>query len=67
MAKNKLNTLSQNKHNYQSQKVEFNKLIIKANKTKEQKIDLLKKNISSKIKDLALTLSYKIGDNNYKS
>jgi hypothetical protein len=29
-------------------------------------MDLLKKNISSKIKDLALTLSYKISDTNYK-
>jgi hypothetical protein len=29
-------------------------------------MDLLKKNISSKIKDLALTLNYKIGDNDYK-
>jgi hypothetical protein len=29
-------------------------------------VDLLKKNISLKIKDLALTLSYKISDTNYK-
>ena len=29
-------------------------------------MDLLKKNISSKIKDLALTLSRKIGNANYK-
>ena len=29
-------------------------------------MDLLKKNISSKIKDLALTLSRKIGDADYK-
>ena len=29
-------------------------------------MDLLKKNISFKIKDLALTLSRKIGDANYK-
>jgi hypothetical protein len=42
-------------------------IIIKINKTKEQKVDLFKKNISSKIKDLALTLSYKISDTNYKS
>ena len=34
--------------------------------TKEQKVDLLKKNISSKIKDLALTLSRKISNANYK-
>ena len=66
MAKNKLNTLSQNKCNYQSWKAELNKLIIKINKTKEQKVDLLKKNIFFKIKDLALTLNYKISDNNYK-
>ena len=30
-------------------------------------MDLLKKNISFKIKDLALTLNYKIGDINYNS
>ena len=41
--------------------------MIKINKTKEQKVDLFKKNIFFKIKDLALTLSYKIGNNNYKS
>jgi hypothetical protein len=29
-------------------------------------VDLLKKNISLKMKDLALTLSCKIGDANYK-
>ena len=40
--------------------------MIKVNKTKEQKVDLLKKNISPKIKDLALTFSYKIGDTDYK-
>jgi len=40
--------------------------MIKANKTKEQKVDLLKKNIFLKMKDLALTLSCKIGDTNYK-
>jgi len=65
-AKNKLNTLSQGERNYWSWKAELNKLIIKANKTKEQKVDLLKKNISLKIKDLALTLSRKIGDADYK-
>jgi hypothetical protein len=30
-------------------------------------MDLFKKNVSSKIKDLALTLSCKIGDADYKS
>ena len=40
--------------------------MIKINKTKKQKINLLKKNISSKMKDLALTLSCKIGDDDYK-
>ena len=67
IAKSRLNNLSQNKYNYQSQKAEFNKLIIKANKTKKQKVDLLKKDISSRVKDLALTLSYKISNTNYKS
>ena len=65
-AKNKLDTLSQGERNYWSQKAELNKLIIKANKTEEQKVDLLKKNISPKIKNLALTLSRKINDANYK-
>ena len=40
--------------------------MIKVNKTKKQKVDLLKKNISFKIKDLAFTLSYKINNTNYK-
>ena len=48
-------------------KTEFNKLIIKINKTKEQKVDLLKKNIFFNIMDLALTLNYKISNTNYKS
>jgi len=65
-AKNKLDTLNQGKYNYWSWKAELNKLIIKANKIKEQKVDLLRKNISSKIKDLALTLSRKINDADYE-
>ena len=65
-AKNKLDTLYQGERNYWSWKAELNELMIKANKTKEQKVDLLRKNISSKIKDLALTLSYKIDNTDYK-
>ena len=61
-----MDTLSQGERNYWSWKVELDELIIKANKTEEQKVDLLKKNISSKIKDLALTLSRKISNTNYK-
>ena len=41
--------------------------MVEINKTKEQKVNLLKKNISSKIKDLALTLSCKINNANYKN
>ena len=67
MAKNKLDTLYQNKHNYWFWKIKFNKLIIKTNKIKEQKMDLFKKNISFKIKNLAFTFSHKIDDANYKS
>ena len=65
-AKNKLDTLSQGERNYWSWKAELDELMIKANKTEEQKVDLLKKNISPKMKDLALTLSRKIDDANYK-
>src|SRR5438045_6657082 len=39
--------------------------MIKANKTEEQKVDLLKKNVSHKIRDLVLTLSHKLGDADY--
>ena len=67
VAKNKLDTLTQGECNYQSWKVELDKLIIKANKTKKQKVDLLKKNIFYKIKDLVLTLSHKLGNANYNS
>ena len=66
VAKNKLDTLYQGERNYWSWKAELDELMIKANKTEEQKVDLLKKNVSSKIKDLALTLSRKIGDADYK-
>jgi hypothetical protein len=65
-AKNKLDTLSQGERNYWSWKAELDELMIKANKTEEQKVDLLRKNISSKMKDLALTLSRKIDDADYE-
>jgi hypothetical protein len=35
--------------------------------TEEQKVNLFKKNVFFKIKDLALTLSHKISDTDYKS
>ena len=66
VAKNKLDTLTQGERNYWSWKAELDELMIKANKTEEQKVDLLKKNVSSKIKDLVLTLSHKLGDADYK-
>jgi hypothetical protein len=40
--------------------------LIKAHKTEEQKVDILRKNISLKIKDLALILSCKISKADYK-
>jgi hypothetical protein len=40
--------------------------LIKVYKTEEQKMDILKKNIFLKIKDLALTLSCKISEADYK-
>ena len=65
VAKNKLDTLTQGECNYWSWKVELDELMIKANKTEEQKVDLLKKNVSHKIRDLVLTLSHKLGDADY--
>jgi hypothetical protein len=65
VAKNKLDTLTQGERNYWSWKAELDELTIKAHKTEEQKVDLLKKNISPKMKDLALTLSRKIGEADY--
>jgi len=65
VAKNKLDTLTQGERNYWSWKVELDELMIKANKTEEQKVDLLKKNVSHKIRDLVLTLSHKLGDADY--
>lgn len=65
-AKNKSDTLYQGERNYWSWKAELDELMIKANKTEEQKVDLLRKNISPKIKDLALTLSRKIDDADYE-
>jgi hypothetical protein len=40
--------------------------LIKAHKTEKQKVDILRKNISLKIKDLALTLSHKISETDYE-
>ena len=66
MAKNKLDTLTQGGRNYWSWKAELDELMIKAHKTEEQKVDLLKKNISPKMKDLALTLSHNISEADYE-
>src|SRR5437667_3972289 len=65
VAKNKLDTLTQGERNYWSWKAELDELMIKANKTQEQKVDLLKKNVSHKIRDVVLTLSHKLGDADY--
>ncbi len=66
VAKNKLDTLTQGERNYWSWKAELDELMIKAHKTEEQKVDLLKKNMSPKMKDLAVTLSRKIGEADYE-
>ena len=66
IAKNKLDTLTQGERNYWSWKAELDELMIKAHKTEEQKVDFLKKHMSPKMKDLALTLSRKIGDSDYQ-
>jgi hypothetical protein len=66
VAKNKLDTLTQGERNYWSWKAELDELMIKAHKTEEQKVDLLKKHMSPKMKDLAITLSRKIGEGDYE-
>ena len=66
VAKNKLDILTQDEHNYWSWKAELDELLIKANKTEKQKVDILRKNIFLKIKDLALTLSCKISEADYE-
>jgi hypothetical protein len=66
VAKNKLDTLTQGGRNYWSWKAELDELMIKAHKTEGQKVDLLKKNISPKMKDLALTLSHNISEADYE-
>ena len=63
--KNKLNYFPQGKYNYQSQKGEFNKLIVLTKKIDEQKVDLFQKFISPKMGELVLRLAYKINNNNY--
>jgi hypothetical protein len=66
IAKNKLDTLTQDEHNYWSWKAELDELLIKVYKTEKQKVNILRKNISLKIKDLVLTLSCKISKADYK-
>ena len=65
VARNKLDTLRQGERNYWSWKAELDELTTKANKTEEQKVELLKKNVSPKMKDLVLNLSTEIDDNDY--
>ena len=65
VTKNKLNHFPQGKRNYQSQKGELNKLIVRAKKIDKQKVDLLQKFISLKIEELVLGLAYKINNSNY--
>ena len=65
VAKNKLNYFPQGERNYWSQKGELNKLIVRARKIDEQKVDLLWKFISLKIEELVLRLAYKINDSDY--
>lgn len=65
VAKNRLDTLSQGERNYWSWKAELDELMTKAHKTEEQKVDLLKKNISSKMKTLVLNLPSRIGAADY--
>jgi hypothetical protein len=66
VVKNKLDTLTQDECNYWFWKAELDELLIKACKTEKQKVNILRKNISLKMKDLALTLSCKISKADYK-
>ena len=66
VAKNKLDTLIQGERNYWSWKAELDELMLKAHKTDEQKVDLLKKNVSPGMKALVLGLPSRIGTADYK-
>jgi hypothetical protein len=65
VAKNKLDNLPQGDRSYWSWKGELDELMNIARKTNEQKVDLLRKFISPKMKDLALTLHHEIGSDDY--
>ena len=66
VAKNKLDTLTQGERNYWSWKAELDELMIKVHKTEEQKVDLLKKNISPGMKALVLSLPSRISTADYE-
>jgi hypothetical protein len=65
VAKNKLDHFPQGERNYWSWKGELNELMVRAKKTDEQKVDLLRKFISPKMEDLVLGLAHEINDNDY--
>jgi hypothetical protein len=65
VAKNKLDDFPQNDRNYWSWKADLDETMIRAKKTDEQKVDLLRKFVSARMKDLVLTLQESIPDDAY--
>ena len=65
LAKNKLDSFNQGERNYWSWKAELDELMAKANKTEEQKVELLNKNVSAKMKNLVVTLNEQIDEGDY--
>lgn len=64
-AKDKLDLFFQGNRNYWSWKQELDELFVKARKTSEQKVDLLKTRVNDKIKDMFVTLDDPPADHDY--
>jgi hypothetical protein len=65
VSKRKLDKFPQGDRNYWSWKAELDEHMNKAKKTKEQKVDLLRKFVSPKMQELALTLHHEIPGDDY--
>lgn len=64
-AKDKLDLFSQGNRNYWSWKQELDELFVKAKKTPEQKVDLLRTRVHDNIKDMFATLDEPPADDDY--
>jgi hypothetical protein len=65
VSKNKLDNLPQGDRSYWSWKGELDELMNIARKTNKQEVDLLRKFVSLKMRDLFLTLHHEISSDDY--